>query len=149
MERTNYDSSVVDTATKHITTRSQQQKETIEEMHEALEFTGFFGPISINRWVSLSTIGISLASASKSFFSSSHFRCSTKSSLISDSLSSVGLSLFSTLNTPFRRGFRGDQFHDVTPAEAPAAPDAVTRNHALFSKLIHRLEMYLEQRGDF
>src|SRR6266542_3714902 len=43
----------------------------------------------------------------------------------------------------------GDQLQDITPAEAPAAPDAVTRNHAFFSKLIHRLEMYLEQRGDF
>src|ERR687891_578986 len=38
----------------------------------------------------------------------------------------------------------GNQFQNITPAEAPAASDTVTRNYALFSKLIHRLEMYLE-----
>jgi hypothetical protein len=36
MKQTDYESSVLDAATKHITSRAQQQKDAIEEMHSRI-----------------------------------------------------------------------------------------------------------------
>src|SRR5581483_1673315 len=43
----------------------------------------------------------------------------------------------------------GDQLQHVASAETPAPADAVARDHASLSELIHRLQVYFQQRGDF